>query len=261
MKKILVVGELNQTVSNINRSLITKFETQLCMDSYERVKAMTKVFSPDMAIICMAGVGELDDRILDFFSDKSIQMPILLIGTMGECKFYQKYYENVRFDFLVRPFAIPMLVQRCMDMLEVSDADMEVQTLQEPEKEVKLPGGKKHILAVDDSGILLRSVKNTLEERYEVSVATSGMLALTQARKKTPDLILLDYDMPGWDGKKTLEVIRKDSELKDIPVVFLTAVADKEHIAAVLELRPSGYLLKPVEPAKLFDSIEKVLNK
>ena len=83
---------------------------------------------------------------------------------------------------------------------------------------------------------------------------------IKQAKKKVPDLILLDYEMPEWDGRRTLEEIRNDEDLKDIPVVFLTAVADKAHISAVLKLYPSGYLLKPIEQQKLLDTIEKVLG-
>ena len=86
-------------------------------------------------------------------------------------------------------------------------------------------------------------------------------MAIKQAKKKRPDLILLDYEMPEWDGKRTLEEILKDDELKDIKVVFLTAVTDRAHIEAVLSLKPSGYLLKPIEQAKLIDTIEQVLSE
>ena len=113
---------------------------------------------------------------------------------------------------------------------------------------------------MDDSGVLLRSVKAMLDKYYDFGVATDGEMAMKQAKKKKPDLILLDYEMPGWDGKKTLEEFRKDEELKDIPVVFLTGVADREHILAVLGLKPEGYLLKPIEQQKLLDTIEKVLT-
>lgn len=59
------------------------------------------------------------------------------------------------------------------------------------------------------------------------------------------DLIFLDYEMPICDGKMTLEMIRELEESKDIPVVFLTGVSDKEHIAAVLErLANSGLISK-----------------
>lgn len=117
---------------------------------------------------------------------------------------------------------------------------------------------KKRILIVDDSAMSLRSIKATLDPTYEVSVATDGEKGLAMAKKKHPDLILLDYEMPGWDGKKTLEEIRKDEEIMDIPVMFLTGVADKEHIAAVLGMKPEGYLLKPVEQSKLLSMIEEI---
>lgn len=119
---------------------------------------------------------------------------------------------------------------------------------------------RKCILTVDDNGILLRSIKAMLQDTYDVVVANSGMLAIKQAKKKAPHLILLDYEMPQWDGKKTLEEIRGDEQLKDIPVVFLTGVEDKSNMDAVAELKPSGFLLKPIEPKVLIDTIEKVLG-
>lgn len=68
MKKILLVGELSQTVSSVNRHLSTRFQTQICVDSLELVKGMAKVFEPDMAVMCLVGVSGLDCRILDFLT-------------------------------------------------------------------------------------------------------------------------------------------------------------------------------------------------
>ena len=65
--------------------------------------------------------------------------------------------------------------------------------------------------------------------------------------------------MPVCDGKMTLEMIRADEDMKDIPVIFLTAVNDKANIEAVLKLKPAGYFLKPVVKDRLFAEIEKVL--
>ncbi|MEE0863350.1 MAG: response regulator [Lachnospiraceae bacterium] len=100
-----------------------------------------------------------------------------------------------------------------------------------------------------------------LKEKYEVRVATSGMQALTLIGKKKTDLIFLDYEMPICDGKMTLEMIRELDESKDIPVVFLTGVSDKEHIAAVLDLKPEGYLLKPANSDVIYKTIEKVFGE
>ena len=118
----------------------------------------------------------------------------------------------------------------------------------------------KHILVVDDSAVTLRSVKSLLDKKYRVSVATTSEMAIKSMQRCIPDLVLLDYEMPDWDGKKTLEMIRQDETIKDVPVMFLTGVADKQHIAAVLELNPVGYMLKPPEQEKLFAAIEDVFS-
>lgn len=252
MKKILLVGELDQILGSLNHHLAAKFQTQMCTTDLELVKAMTKVFKADMTVVCLNENGDSQETILDFFQDRFSQMPVLLIGKEKECRAYNRYYENKQFDYLNRPLTLGMLLRKCEEMLKIYEPEAE--NAQEAATEER-----KYILAVDDSGILLRNIKTMLEKDYDVAVANSGMMALKQAKKKKPDLILLDYEMPEWDGRKTLEEIRNDEELKDIPVVFVTAVADKEHIAAVLELRPSGYILKPIEQQKLYDTIEKAL--
>lgn len=252
MKKILLVGELDQILGSLNHHLAAKFQTQMCTTDLELVKAMTKVFKADMTVVCLNENGDSQETILDFFQERFSQMPVLLIGKEKECRAYNRYYENKQFDYLNRPLTLGMLLRKCEEMLKIYEPEAE--NAQEAATEER-----KYILAVDDSGILLRNIKTMLEKDYDVAVANSGMMALKQAKKKKPDLILLDYEMPEWDGRKTLEEIRNDEELKDIPVVFVTAVADKEHIAAVLELRPSGYILKPIEQQKLYDTIEKAL--
>lgn len=253
MKKILLIGELNQVVNSVNRYLATSFQTQLCTDMPEMVTGMVKVFEPDMAVICLVGIGELDTKILDYFNEQKANIPVLLIGTVEECNYYQKYYESEQFGFVIRPTTLSTLLQKCREMMKLTDV------VEEEIKPVENDNRKKRIMVVDDSGILLRSVKAILEREYEVAVATSGQMALQRAKKKKPDLILLDYDMPEMDGRETLERLRADEELQKIPVVFLTGVADKEHIAAVLDLKPEGYLLKPIEQQRLLNAIENVL--
>ena len=86
------------------------------------------------------------------------------------------------------------------------------------------------------------------------------MLALAYIGRKRPDLILLDYEMPVCDGKMTLEMIRADKDLKDIPVIFLTAINDRANIEAVLKLKPAGYFLKPAAKDRLLAEIGRILN-
>ena len=254
MKKIMFIGELNLLLSSLNQHLSGKFQTQMCPDNYELVRKMVKVFKLDMAVIVLNSEEPLDNRIPDYLAERNVKIPVLFVGTAEECEKYGKYCEKPQFDCVTRPTTLGVLQRRCEEMLKIAE---ESETPEAEEEEER----RKGVLAVDDSGILLRSVKSMLDEYYDVTVANSGMVAIKQAKKKRPDLILLDYEMPEWDGKRTLEEIRNDEELKDIPVVFLTAVADKAHISAVLNLKPSGYLLKPIEKSLLLDTIEKAMIK
>lgn len=121
-------------------------------------------------------------------------------------------------------------------------------------------GMRPHILIVDDNAILLRNVKSILEPEYSVAVAASGVQAFMAMRKKRPDLILLDYEMPGMDGEAIIQKIQKSEEWQDIPIVFLTGAADKEIVTSLLSYRPAGYLLKPAEKDTLLETVKKHLK-
>ena len=77
----------------------------------------------------------------------------------------------------------------------------------------------------------------------------------------TPDLILLDYEMPVISGPQVLEMIRSESKVDGIPVIFLTGKGDRESVMKVLAMKPDGYLLKSMERAKLLAAIDDFFEK
>ncbi len=81
---------------------------------------------------------------------------------------------------------------------------------------------KKNILIVDDDPTFLKTVKGWLSGDFRVNIVNSGMQAITFIAKHTPDLILLDYEMPVTTGPQVLEMIRSESATGTIPVMFLT---------------------------------------
>ncbi|MBP5660489.1 MAG: response regulator [Lachnospiraceae bacterium] len=119
---------------------------------------------------------------------------------------------------------------------------------------------KKHILIVDDDKNMLKMLHLFLRDEYEVTMVDSGKLALEAVIKHTPDLILLDYMMPLFDGPHVLEIIRKREESKNVPVLFLTSVTDKEKILECLSLNPQGYLIKPISRSELLQRVAEVIN-
>ena len=120
---------------------------------------------------------------------------------------------------------------------------------------------KKKILVVDDSGVMLRSVKSWLEEQYQVILANSGTMAIKYLAMNRPDLVLLDYELPVIDGKQVLEMIRSEHEFADIPVIFLTSKGDRESVMKVMALKPEGYLLKTMEQAQIIQAVNDFFEK
>ena len=103
---------------------------------------------------------------------------------------------------------------------------------------------KKNILVVDDSGVMLNTIREWIGDIYNVSFVNSATNALTFLASHKPDLILLDYEMPICSGPQMLEMIQGSEDMKDIPVIFLTGKDDAESVKKVLSLHPAGYLLK-----------------
>lgn len=119
--------------------------------------------------------------------------------------------------------------------------------------------GEKHILVVDDNKVNLTLVKQALSE-YQVTPVISGMQALKFLERKTPDLILLDVNMPEMDGKTTLKRIRSQERLKNIPVIFLTADNSSETEVKCLELGAEDYIAKPFVAEVMKQRISRILE-
>jgi signal transduction histidine kinase len=101
------------------------------------------------------------------------------------------------------------------------------------------------ILAIDDTPANLHTLGNALEGEFELCVATSGAQGLALAAESPPDLILLDVMMPEIDGYETCRALKADPRLRDIPVVFVTALGEAQSEAAGLALGAADYIVKP----------------
>ena len=108
---------------------------------------------------------------------------------------------------------------------------------------------KAKILMVDDNAFNIKALNLVLSEEYQVFFAASGQSALEIATRTQPDLILLDIQMPGMDGFEVCRALKADPLLRDIPVIFLTAMTDETDEAIGLGLGSVDYLNKPIKPA------------
>ena len=121
---------------------------------------------------------------------------------------------------------------------------------------------KERILVVDDEEDILELVRfNLARDGYSVICTTSGEETLSIARKEHPDLIVLDLMLPGIDGLDVAKILKNDPQIKDIPIVMLTAKGEEPDIVTGLELGADDYVTKPFSPRILVARIRAVLRR
>lgn len=122
------------------------------------------------------------------------------------------------------------------------------------------PEGKPAVLVVEDNPDNMTTVRALLKETCAILEAADGQAALELARSQVPDLMLLDISLPGMDGYKLLDQIRREETLREIPVIALTASAMKGDREAMLAHGFDGYVAKPVDEDQLHQTIREVLD-
>jgi len=119
----------------------------------------------------------------------------------------------------------------------------------------------KKIALVEDNPDNRLLVQAILEEEYEVDEYETGIEGLEGMAQERPDLVLLDISLPEMDGTEVLVKMREDENLRDVPVIALTAHAMSGDREKYLGLGFDDYITKPiVDDALLMETIEKLLD-
>jgi DNA-binding response OmpR family regulator len=117
---------------------------------------------------------------------------------------------------------------------------------------------KKKILLVEDAIAILKLTKFRLEKAgFEVITAIDGSSVLEVVKNNTPDIILLDYGLPGIDGNEVTKRLKSDQRYRAIPIIIFTA--SLENLKFVKELGADDAILKPYESDELIEKIKKYL--
>ncbi|HAX69752.1 MAG TPA: response regulator [Anaerolineales bacterium] len=118
------------------------------------------------------------------------------------------------------------------------------------------------ILIAEDEPDIRELVAFTLRfAGHEVVATSNGEEALQQANQVVPDLILMDVRMPKMTGYDACRAMKNDPNLKDIPVVFLSAKGQDAEIQTGLDAGAEEYLLKPFAPDQLVERVRAILGK
>jgi DNA-binding response OmpR family regulator len=119
-----------------------------------------------------------------------------------------------------------------------------------------------NILIIDDDNIVARTIERCLRgNEYRVQVVNTGVAGLQAARRKIPDLVLLDVMMPGMDGFTVCKEMREDTFLKEVPIILLTAKNKVEDTIVGLSVGADDYLGKPFNIDELLLRVKAILRR
>lgn len=121
---------------------------------------------------------------------------------------------------------------------------------------------KGRILVAEDERKILHLLQLYLEKNnYDVITAQNGKEALEKIKRYSPDLLVLDIIMPGMNGHEVCKKIRKDRKYKDIPIIYLSSLTEKQSVISSLEIGGDDYMTKPFDPNELIARINAILRR
>ena len=273
--RALLTGNNKMIINEFFTYMDSQFECISTSDRYDDIMGHLRYVRPDVFIYCL--LKERPDDIKRFVNiEPQITgrgIPLVIIGDFEDCDEFAKTAPLLDPLVLQKPITIQNIADAVINLLKakgnnghsedeevVPEPVQNVKSKPSPAERAKAEKRKNHILIVDDDSRVLRLLKSYLSGRYELATAINGKVAMKFLETKETDMVLLDYEMPTENGAAVMEKIRANEKLKDLPVVFLTGVTDKNKIREVLALKPQGYLLKPVDMEKLSSTIKGILG-
>lgn len=283
MKRILFVADFNDTAHCIQEAMLSQYQVQLCsMKNAEDVSHMIRMFRPDMVVVFISCYQNISSKLFYILTIVHTAIPIITIGKKEDTMQYEMLYSKTQYTHLYRPIKNRDIMKCIADRLHITEDEnaehkdiSDISNYIENEDKIKNKTDiwddaeldneadadkRKHILFVDNDDEIYNNMKLIIGDRYRVSVAGTELQAMRMLEKDRPDMMFLSYEMPLCEGRIMLEMIRSDEELRKLPVVFLTKIAEKRNIASIIRLKPAGCILKPLDKEMVTRIIEKCLG-
>ncbi|MCW5806321.1 MAG: response regulator [Deltaproteobacteria bacterium] len=220
------------------------YEVRSAYDGREALE-LARAHQPDL-VITDVEMPELDGyAVCKTLKDDpaTAHVPVLICSSLGEATDLERGFDAGADDYLVKP-VIPEELSTRVRALVLGT----------------LPASRERVLVVDDSPAQRHYVADCLARQgFEVATAEDGRVALDKAQAVRPALIVSDYEMPNMTGFELVHALRRDPELRQIPVIMLTARDSKRDMAQMRAAGASAYLVKPFSQDKCIALVERTL--
>jgi PleD family two-component response regulator len=181
--------------------------------------------------------------------------PAIVIGAFEDLVSRLATVSDLNRDFILRPCLPEELLLRAYLILRfVETAEVALQS--------SARNGTRRVLVADDDATTIVMISTILKHfNFECDVARNGEEALDIARKKKPDLVLMDVSMPHMDGFKTLTALRGDIATRNMPVIMVSGHRDEAEVVKGFSLGADDYVTKPFNSGELIARISRVLRE
>jgi DNA-binding response OmpR family regulator len=196
---------------------------------------------PDL-VITDVEMPAMDGYVLcKAIKQRAPHVPVLICSSLGEAADLARGFDAGADDYLVKPAAPEELITRVRALFP-------------------MPGTRERILVVDDSPAQRHYVSDCLARQgFAVRAVENGRIALDEARRLLPALILSDYEMPEMNGFELVHALKRDPETRNIPVIMLTARDTRRDMAQMRAAGATAYLVKPFAQDKCIAMVERTL--
>ena len=145
-------------------------------------------------------------------------------------------------------------------LLKPVSKDMLIETVTKTLEKRSEKGEKKIVVAIDDDMSYLKQLNSFLKDKYHVIMINSARLAFNYLSNHEPDIILLDYQIPLYNGVTLMKMLEQNSLCQNKPIIILSGTLDQEAIKELYIHKPAAVLAKPVSQKILLEQIQQALS-
>lgn len=270
-KKILIIEDEKPLLMAIKSKLeIEGYDVVFAGDG-EKGEKLVKSEKPDLLLLDILLPKKDGFEILESLKKAKIKLPIIIISNSGQPVEIDRAKKLGVRDYLIKADFSPAEVIEKVRQVVAPGSNKKKKAIEEEELLEKktgsavppTPDGAPHVLVIEDDEFLREVMCQKLaKEGFNVSAAIDAVGALEIIKEKPPQLILLDLILPGMDGFDFLGQLKKENTTKNIPVIVLSNLGQKEDIGKAMSSGAVDYLIKAnFTPAEIVQKIRNILDK
>jgi len=251
--KIIYVDDVHTSLLTLKRRLSGRHDVYPAESSEKMFNVLEKI-TPDIILLDI-NMPDIDgyEVIKTLKADERYaQIPVIFFTSNNDRESVVQGLSLGAVDYIIKPFETINMI-RCIEKHVAASRA-------EKEKEKKEEDNRQRILAIDDVVGILKTIQKILCNDYKVHTISKPEAVIAFLKLRKPDLILLDYFMPMYNGFELMTMIRELPGYKDTPVIMLTSEGTIPHIKEAVHLGACDYIVKPFKESELKEKVAKHIN-